>query len=574
MLATQQRPSVHELLCGRWAVSLRGWLIFSSLILIVPFASFNALLNAPQTVVGALIVAQWLAASAIYLGAHLTVLRHRRTRPVSIAVVVGLAVLLGVTRVSVALLLAALLPSLHLTLSNHLLLVLALAIVPGGGAFFLLITFLIAVEEWFSTERARLLRFEIDAEAARLQALGALDATRAVMTARIRGELEEQLTTLGTFAQGEQRLQLSGTVLEAAASYVRPTSHSLWHAPETPPRPSSLRQLERTSLQSPLPILLPFVIWLVAVLPLSIAHSGLRQTFGSVVAILVGMLIFYPLGRRAIRRYAPAPRYARARLLLIASIALATLPLLAAAAATDAWTGSRNAVPLFAIGVFVSFLSTWVVSLGQAGLRTQDERLRSLRSRAEEAQFQRLALEAATEQMQRELALYLHGTVQAGLVASAYAIQDAAARGDEMALERAIAEARVSAGRIGEHQMPPSAVDLNALRSTIDGAWQGMVAIDWVLPADALAAHVLDRIGNVIQECLANASIHGAATEAQVHIAAGTDGVLVEITDNGNGVGAGAPGLGSAVLTEATRGRWTIATASTGGTQVRATVPV
>ena len=286
------------------------------------------------------------------------------------------------------------------------------------------------------------------------------------------------------------------------------------------------------------------------------------------------MLIFYPLGRRAIHRYAPAPRYARARLLLIASIALATLPLLAAAAATEAWTGSRNAVPLFVIGVFVSFLSTWVVSLGQGGLRTQDERLRTLRSRAEEVQFQGLALEAATEQMQRELALYLHGTVQAGLVASAYAIQDAAARGDEVALERAIVEARVSAGRIGEHQPPPGAVDLNALRSTINGAWQGMVAIDWVLPPDAIAAHVLDRIGNVIQECLANASIHGAATEAQVHIAAGTDGVLVEITDNGNGVGAGAPGLGSAVLTEATRGRWTIATAATGGTQVRATVPV
>ena len=47
--------------------------------------------------------------------------------------------------------------------------------------------------------------------------------------------------------------------------------------------------------------------------------------------------------------------------------------------------------------------------------------------------------------MQRDLALYLHSTVQAGLVASAYAIQDAAARGDKIALEQAIEGARAAA---------------------------------------------------------------------------------------------------------------------------------
>jgi signal transduction histidine kinase len=46
--------------------------------------------------------------------------------------------------------------------------------------------------------------------------------------------------------------------------------------------------------------------------------------------------------------------------------------------------------------------------------------------------------------------------------------------------------------------------------------------------------------------------------------------VIVEVTDNGRGPGGGKPGLGSAVLNEATQGEWTIAAVPTGGTQVRA----
>jgi hypothetical protein len=44
------------------------------------------------------------------------------------------------------------------------------------------------------------------------------------------------------------------------------------------------------------------------------------------------------------------------------------------------------------------------------------------------------------------------------------------------------------------------------------------------------------------------------------------------VADNGIGPGEGAPGLGSAVLTEATSGNWTIAPAPTGGAEVRARV--
>jgi signal transduction histidine kinase len=282
------------------------------------------------------------------------------------------------------------------------------------------------------------------------------------------------------------------------------------------------------------------------------------------------MVVLYPLGRAAIRRYAPAPHYMRAR--LIALVPMLTAALLTATAAAE--FGSSATTPKQAVlpAVFVIIL-TVVVSWVQATLRTQDARLRSLRSHAEEADIERLALEAATEQMQRELALYLHGTVQAGLVASAYSIQDAVNRGDTVALEAAIADARASIARVGQDAGEPTVHDLVSLRAAITERWDGAIAITWHLPAIEPEPTIINRIDNVLQECLSNASIHGAATQAKVRVVADADCVIVEITDNGSGLGDGKPGLGSAILNEATGGQWSIGSVPNGGTQVRAVVP-
>jgi signal transduction histidine kinase len=219
-------------------------------------------------------------------------------------------------------------------------------------------------------------------------------------------------------------------------------------------------------------------------------------------------------------------------------------------------------------------VATIAVSWAQAALRAQDARLRSLRSHAEEADFERLALEAATEQMQRELALYLHGTVQAGLVASAYSIQDAANRGDSEALETAIADARSAIAQLGNDDQRAAMVDFAELSQRFDAKWRGMIAITWELPGEVTTDVALQRVSDVVQECLANATIHGAASKATVRVVVEDDSAIVEVTDDGAGVGDGKPGLGSAVLNEATGGRWTIASVPTGGAQVRAVVPV
>ena len=568
MLGKQPHPSARALLGGRWAVSLRGGLIFSALLLIGGSVGALSQLEMPPRAVVTLALVSWLVISVLYLAADLTVFRQRRTRPVPVAWLIALGASAGLARGAIALAL----PESRAVLGDGWSGVATAAayFVPPTVLMTVLITYLIAITDWYATERARLLLFEIDAEAARLRAVGALNAARAVITTRIQNSLEEQLSALERAANvANPAARLSDILLDAAAGYVRPESHRLWQERDGMPRRSSLGDLERASLAAPLPIVLPYVMWATVVVPAAAVHLGGATRLAGALAVLAAMAVLYPLGSAAIRRYAPAPHYLRARLLSLVVMIPAALigPIVAAALGLDATSTLERVVP---VAVIVAL--TIAVSWAQAALRLADTRLHTLRNHAEEAEFERLALEAATEQMQRDLALYLHGTVQAGLVASAYAIQDAAARGDKIALEQAIDGARAAAARVDEHT-PAVTRDLAAVRAAIDETWGGVLAVRWILPDSELSATVVDRLGKVARECLANASIHGAASEATVRIVAESDCVIVEITDNGSGLGDGKPGLGSAVLNEATAGQWTIASVATGGVQVRAVVP-
>ncbi|MGI9187133.1 MAG: sensor histidine kinase [Gaiellales bacterium] len=568
MPTTSSRPSARELLGGRWAISFRGWLIFSALLLIIGPPGVKSQLDLPVQTIAVIALTGWLTMSVLYLTAHLTVFRNRRTAPRSVAWVIALGVVVGAARAAAAFAM----PESRAVLGDG-----------WSGAFsatlyFLpitvlapvLITYLIALTDWYASERTRLLRFEVEAEAARLRAVGALNAARAVITTRIQTALEQQLSDLERVATiDDPDARLSDALLDAAAGYVRPVSHRLWQERDPKLQRGALIAIDRASLSAPLPIAIPYALWVVVIVPAAAVHFGGLTWLPSALTLLVAMVVLYPLGRAAIRRFAPAPHYLRARLLALVPMLAAALLSGTAAATFGASTTTPQRTVLPALFVIVL---TVVVSWVQATLRTQDARLQSLRSYAEEAEFERLALEAATEQMQRELALYLHGTVQAGLVASAYSIQDAVNRGDTAALEEAIADARASIVRVGQAAGEPTVHDLMSLRAAIDDRWDGAIAITWNMPPEEPAAALITRINNVIQECLANASIHGAASEATVRIVADDEQVIVEITDNGTGLGDGKPGLGSAILTEATHGEWSIASVPTGGAQVRAVV--
>ena len=543
--------------------------------LIVSAPALSALSGAQADVTAKTVALEWLLATVVFVTARFTLFRNARTTPLALPWVIAFAIMLGVARIAAIMLLAkGDAGPLH-TWSGVTTAV--VSVISGTLVAFLVVTYLLAINEWYAGERARLLVFEIDAEATRLRAAGALSAARAVATKRIRDDLDQRLTLLDTATSGGASPELSDALLDAASASVRPASHTLW-AQRQAPAASRLqfRPLERASLAAPLPMLLPFLLWAVISLPSIAIKSTWPSAALTGLLLLVGMLVFYPLSTAGIRRLAPPPHFVRARLITIAAMAAATVPALVQRSLEDpAGVGFLGASPWLRLAIFSPVIwLTLFVGWVQAALRIKEDDIRALRTHVEQTEVERLALEEATERMQHDLARHVHSTVQAGLVASAYAIQDAVNRGDQVALEHAIAEARMAVARVDADEAPPAAADLHDLQQTIDATWQGMITITWQLHGSTPSAEVVQRIGNVVQECLANASIHGAASEVTVRVSAdGASGdVVVEVADNGTGLGEGAPGLGSAVLTEATSGNWTIAPAPTGGAEVRARI--
>ena len=223
MLGTQPHPSARALLGGRWAVSLRGGLIFSALLLIGGSVGALSQLEMPPRAVVTLTLVSWLVISVLYLAADLTVFRQRRTRPVPVAWLIALGASAGLARGAIALAL----PESRAVLGDGWSGVATAAayFVPPTVLMTVLITYLIAITDWYATERARLLLFEIDAEAARLRAVGALNAARAVITTRIQNSLEEQLSALERAANvANPAARLSEILLDAAAGYVPPSA--------------------------------------------------------------------------------------------------------------------------------------------------------------------------------------------------------------------------------------------------------------------------------------------------------------------------------------------------------------
>ena len=83
MPAAAPSPSTRELLGGRWAISLRGWLIGSVLAAAASTFTLRAVLDASPRDLAWSIMLMWIVSSTTLLCANVTVFRHRRRSPVA-----------------------------------------------------------------------------------------------------------------------------------------------------------------------------------------------------------------------------------------------------------------------------------------------------------------------------------------------------------------------------------------------------------------------------------------------------------------------------------------------------------
>jgi two-component sensor histidine kinase len=162
-------------------------------------------------------------------------------------------------------------------------------------------------------------------------------------------------------------------------------------------------------------------------------------------------------------------------------------------------------------------------------------------------QLETMFLKREEDRLSRELAKYLHGTIQSRLMASAMALEKAGRKGDKKALEKELAEAYKSLRVPSAEYFNAPAVTFREEINKVVTKWSDLmkVKVKISVAIKDLPAHKSQEIGNVVNEGLSNSFRHGNAGAVNVSITGNNDEILVEISDDGTGLLPGKPGLGT-----------------------------
>ena len=170
-----------------------------------------------------------------------------------------------------------------------------------------------------------------------------------------------------------------------------------------------------------------------------------------------------------------------------------------------------------------------------------------LETQISKEKLEMLILKREEERLSRELAKYLHGTIQSRLMASAMALERAGRKGDKKALERELEEAYKSL-RVpsAEYFSAPEATLKEEINKVV-AKWNELMKVKVKIGANIpnIPPHKSQEIGNVINEGLSNSFRHGSASKVDVTLTYKLGRLFVTVKDDGSGIDGGKPGLGT-----------------------------
>jgi signal transduction histidine kinase len=233
--------------------------------------------------------------------------------------------------------------------------------------------------------------------------------------------------------------------------------------------------------------------------------------------------------------------------------------------------------------VVVQVLTGVLVILATSGIgswwRVRDALVQERGRVLSQEQAHALARSRIVADLARETSKVLHGSVQTRLVACAMSTERAIANNDIRQLKEALVEASRILDQESLQEDPVS-----SLRQEIDRKVQLWVELcdisvhvdPLLVEADmhlAAQSAIASTVGRVIEEAMSNAIRHGDANAIEIQVNLMPDATIrVVVTDNGTGVASNPPGMGSAFLTQATRGAWSLDPVA-GGARLTAYVP-
>ena len=406
----------------------------------------------------------------------------------------------------------------------------------------------------FITNRDALIEQAVQMETARMQEVeiianmrSAIDADVDAGLASARLEIDLRLAAASDDLQQTQWTTVAQSLRDTAQDAVRPISKKLWiELSDQYPRPPVRDAFKNIINCQPFRPIMVSLLYLVSTAPSEIHTMG--PAIGSLLVLfsVLSILIIMSLANMSMRWL---PRWHAVIFLstvaLIQIIGLITAPIRASLGNYPSDLG-RNIAE-----VVISLVIIFTTS-GFGTLRTTNEDLlRTFRSDIDEDRIASIARSRKIAELAREASRVLHGVVQTKLISCAIAIDKACAAGDSEQFNRSLLQARAVLEQ--PISTAPPTDDLS-IRESVElkcDPWIGLCEFTIVIDKniESVTGPVATDVGRVIEEGVANAVRHGNADKLSVAVnLTDSDQVRVVLSDNGNGLMTGSPGLGTALM--------------------------
>lgn len=567
-----ERVSLRSLIGGRWAVSWQGYLLaWPWAVLFIFSASPTVWANGTLAeritsgvIVGTLTyipvgIVMWLAAISVF--------RNRRISPVPIALVALVGGIAWTTRslAMIGYLEVADVPS---DASPSLRLVAGFI---QGALAFVLTSWLLSKITSFHEQRRNLLDNLVREELANERLNERLQQLRTEVVNHVRSTVD---ATVELFSAKTLNTSPSSKDVEALAEATNQISkdlaRELWVDAAKSARVNPMTVVRSTATNR------PFTYWalmpgaLLGILALPIYWSA-QDAVIAVSAVTLYALVIALITNATCLRVRPSA----ALIVYLASIVLLLSTVLVMQAVIDLLdlTPSGGAGVLWAVAVnFAVFFP--LMGAGAHIGRAQKDVLAQLRRSISQAEIEHHALGREETRLRRDLALALHGGLQADLTASTMRAQHAIDDGDAATARQTLDDARNLIERSWNLSASTHA-DLRGTAYAVIEAWEGFADITLNVNVKGEPdARIVAQIREVLLEGIGNAVRHGRARHIGITIEDHSRDLRITIDDDGAAVSSSRTGLGSAMFDDIAPNAWSLTPTSMGGSTLTVALPV
>jgi len=221
-------------------------------------------------------------------------------------------------------------------------------------------------------------------------------------------------------------------------------------------------------------------------------------------------------------------------------------------------------------GVTAALLMPWFSS-GSGITAHRGEVLALLQGSIDQAEIDSLAIARERSQLSKQISTYLHGTVQATMSAAILRLQQSIESGDRDAAAQALGDARKALELNWDPTLGTEIPNLTQALNDIVQGWLGFVDITFDIKNE-IPAKANRTIREIVLEATTNAVRHGDASTVTIEIEASGTAIHLCIRNNGQAIDNASPGIGTESLNTYAPGNWTRESLPSGITQLKVSI--